>query len=72
MSKIPDWLARLPDNAYIGTKDIADLCKCSTVTVNRRIKSGDILAPTATIWGFSKNKSFKWQVKDIRRWLRER
>ncbi len=70
MNKIPDWLARLPDDAYLNAKDMVRLYGCSPNTsANTLMKHGSIPDPSHR---FGKNGKYHWNVKYIKRWLREK
>ena len=71
MNKIPDWLARLPDNGYINAVEIHSLVPhlSPQMTIKILIKYGHIPEPSHR---FGKNGKCHWKVKDIRRWLREK
>lgn len=70
---IPDWLAKLPANGYINSKEIVALMGYSpNTTAHTLIKHGSIPPPSARSGIISRNKTLQWEVRYIRRWLREK
>lgn len=70
--KIPDWLARLPANGYINSKEIVALMGYSPkTTAHTLIKHGSIPPPNR-VCEKSAHRNLLWEVRYIRRWLREK
>ena len=74
MTVIPDWLAKLPANGYINSKEVVSLFPqfSPRTTVQTLIKYGHIPPANARSGIISRNRTLQWEVRYIRRWLRER
>ena len=73
MTAIPDWLAKLPANGYINSKEILSLFTqfSPNTSVQTLIKYGHVPPPNARSGILSRNRTLQWEVRYIRRWLRE-
>lgn len=70
MTAIPNWLAKLPANGYINAKEAVSLTGYSPKTTAQTLIKYGHLPPATTRSGAT--RSLQWEVRYIRRWLREK
>lgn len=66
----PEMLKGLPDNAQLNGREVMRLFGYSERgNMSQSLRMGSIPKPTHNCSGFSRNKSFGWEVKYLRGFL---
>lgn len=69
---MPEWLAKLPSDAYINAKEMMVLFGYSPKTrVAQMLKRGSLPPYTARSGLNPAKQTMQWRVGDIRRYIRE-
>lgn len=66
---IPDWMKCLPNNAMIGTVEIAQIYGINRSSITRCIERGTVLKPLMSVKRGHGPDAFKWRLGDVRKHL---
>lgn len=70
LTTIPPWLAALPGDACLGTKDLAELFGVAEQTIHQWLHKNWLPGPTFCDSRFKWGCRFSWRARTIRNFIR--